>query len=351
MSLPTSVSSRRLAPGGIAVAILGLLLFAYTVHTAGVAETLSGVQRVGWGFAALLVVSGIREILRSLAWTRCVEGPAPLRFREAFAARLMGEALGNLTPFGLFVSEPAKVTLVRSRVPLMASVAALTIENLIYSVSAAVMIAAGAVTLLAAFSLPGALEATVASALVITALVLMATLAIVRTRPRIASGLLRFLTERGPASWRQVTFLDRVRTLEESVYSFSVRHSARVLQVIAADVAFHVLGVLEVYVTLRLLTSAWPSVIDAFVLETVNRAITVAFKFVPLRLGVDEAGTGLLTNVLNFGTATGVAMAIVRKARVLFWSGIGLALLVRRGLSIGPALGHGETEARSNPLG
>ncbi|HYX41779.1 MAG TPA: hypothetical protein VE821_08785, partial [Pyrinomonadaceae bacterium] len=50
-------------------------------------------------------------------------------------------------------------------------------------------------------------------------------------------------------------------------------------------------------------------------------------------VGVDEVGTGQLTDALHFGTASGVSLAIVRKLRVVVWTTIGVALLVRRGLS------------------
>jgi len=66
----------------------------------------------------------------------------------------------------------------------------------------------------------------------------------------------------------------------------------------------------------------------------VNRVITVVFKFVPLRVGVDEAGTAVFTNVLGLGATVGVTLALVRKARVIAWVVVGLVLLVRRGLTV-----------------
>jgi hypothetical protein len=49
---------------------------------------------------------------------------------------------------------------------------------------------------------------------------------------------------------------------------------------------------------------------------------------------VDEAGTAKISKVLLFTEATGVTLAIVRKARDVFWSGVGMALLLQRGLSL-----------------
>ena len=91
--------SRRFAPLGIIFGLLGLLLFAYFVSRAGVGEILSNIQRLGAGFVLILAVSSIRYIVRALAWTRCIEPPHRLPFRSAFAARLMGDALGNIIPF------------------------------------------------------------------------------------------------------------------------------------------------------------------------------------------------------------------------------------------------------------
>ena len=60
----------------------------------------------------------------------------------------------------------------------------------------------------------------------------------------------------------------------------------------------------------------------------------MAFKFIPLRMGVDEAGTGKISKILRFTEASGVTLAIVRKGRDLFWAFVGIALLVHRGFSL-----------------
>ena len=50
---------------------------------------------------------------------------------------------------------------------------------------------------------------------------------------------------------------------------------------------------LEVFLTLRwLLGDRSPTLAQAIVFEALNRVVTVAFKFVPFRVGVDEALSG-----------------------------------------------------------
>ena len=42
------------------------------------------------------------------------------------------------------------------------------------------------------------------------------------------------------------------------------------------------------------------TVAEAFLLESAGRFVTVVFKFVPYRLGIDEAGSGAVAAVLGF---------------------------------------------------
>ena len=63
---------------------------------------------------------------------------------------------------------------------------------------------------------------------------------------------------------------------------------------------------------------------------------------IPLRIGVDEGGTGKVASLLGLTRTTGVTLAIVRKARDICWTAIGIALIVRRGISLRAAAGQSE---------
>jgi hypothetical protein len=105
--------NRKLARFGLVFAFLGLLLFAYFVRKAGVNQIVEGIKRLGFGFLLILGISAIRQVVRSLAWTKCFEAPYFIRFREAFTARVMGDALGNIVPLAsVAVSEPSKAAFV-----------------------------------------------------------------------------------------------------------------------------------------------------------------------------------------------------------------------------------------------
>lgn len=343
--------NRKLARFGILFALLGLLLFAYFVRKAGVSEIIAGIRRLGMGFLLILAISAVRQVARSLAWTRCFEAPHSLRFRDAFAARVMGDALGNIIPLAsVAVSEPSKAAFVTDRVPLMASLAALALENIFYSLSVAILVFSGTAALLLSFSLPKPLRYASLGALAVTLVIAPLGYFIIRRQLRFLSGPMSFLSSRGIArAWLIEKGIPRGQTLEDRIYGFYSRNSNRLISIFLLEVCFHLAGVAEIYVTLYFISIVPPTLLTAFILESVNRVINVVFKFVPLRTGIDEAGTGMLSNVLGFTTAIGVTLAIVRKARDIFWTTIGVVLIVRRGLSLKSLSKVGEGETKSEP--
>jgi hypothetical protein len=332
MDANLETKKRAFAPLGIVLAFVGLALFVYFVKKAGVAQIIDGIRRLGVGFILIIAISSVRHIVRSIAWTLCMEAPYRLRFRDALRARLMGDAIGNILPFASFViSEPAKPALIRDRVPLMAGFSAIVIENIFYSLSVIVFVFSGMLALLLNFSLPKGLRLAGIITLVVIALVVVAGALLIRRQLRFISGSAGFLHRRGLST----KWVEKGRTLEDRVYGFYQRNGNKFIPLILLESCFHLAGVLEIYTTLSFISPQQPpTLFTAFILESVNRVITMAFKFVPLRMGVDEAGTGKVSKVLQFTEAVGVTLAIVRKARDVFWASVGVLLLVHRGLSL-----------------
>jgi hypothetical protein len=87
--------------------------------------------------------------LRAAAWRLCTPSHARFTLGQAFTAFLSGDAVGNVTPLGLFASEPTKVFLIRHRLATREAAASLAVDFVIYSTSAVTMIAVGLVLLLA----------------------------------------------------------------------------------------------------------------------------------------------------------------------------------------------------------
>lgn len=333
-SSSASHTGRRPTLGGVLAAVGGVALFIYFIRRAGVDDVAQGIGRLGWSFLVVVALGGIRFLIRAAAWMRCLDGRHRVRLRDAFQAVIAGDALGNLTPLSLIVSEPAKAMFIRHREPLGRTLPALAIENLFYTLSAMLVIAGGLVALLLMLQTPGQLwRATTILIVTMVALVVVAHWVIWNHIP-VGSGTLHWLSARGVATTLTGRAASRLQQLEQHIYALYPREWSRLFPLAVLELSFHVFAVLEIYLVLSIISGHQPTLLDAFVFESTNRFIAVAFKFVPMRIGVDEAGTGMFADLLAFGTTAGVTLAIVRKGRMLVWMALGVVVLAARGLTV-----------------
>jgi hypothetical protein len=268
--------------------IVSAATFLYSVHSLGLTQIRDTIFNIGWGFGAILGLSGLREAARARAWTRTLESPDQLPLREALSARMAGEALSTLLPMGFIVGEPAKAGHVAHRLPFSTAFGGLMIEFAFYTASLLVLFAAGGLAVLPVWAV----------------------------LPLLATGALALAL--------------LAKTLFTPLLAFAARQPYRAGEIATLELLYHALAIAEVYVTLLMIAPSAPALTSAIVLETVNRGVTIVFKMLPMRLGVDEATAAMAANSLSLGSSIGVMLALVRKLRMLFWSALGLFLLALR---------------------
>ena len=310
----------------LAFALLGAVLLIVTIRRVGSGEVQRSLTDIGWWYAPILLLGGLRFAARSRAWQVCAG--ADLTFRRAFSATLAGDALGNLTPLGLLASEPTKVLFVNDRVTTVTAVSSVAAENAFYIASVLAVLGAGALAFFEIASVPEALRVGAQVVLGMVAVGALGGVWAMRQQPailsRVASLVARF-------SGRGRTAPDRLREIEVHFYAVLRWPWSRIANVVLWEAAFHVAAVAEVFLILQLLPGArQATLLEAFVLESTGRLIVVAFKFIPYRLGVDEAGSAMIARALMLDPAVGVALALVRRLRILFWNALGLTLLAVR---------------------
>jgi Lysylphosphatidylglycerol synthase TM region len=309
----------------IVIAIVGVGLLVFTVQRNGGWPTVvDGIGRVGWWFAAVVLLGALRMACRTRAWMICANDPQ-LRFRDAYAAWLVSDAMGNLTPLGLLASEPTKVLLVRSKISTVTSVASVTIENLFYTASVLVVILSGTWLFLQVANVPAGFEQLSEVIIGIVAVVSVIGIWVARARPAVLS---KFAPLIGKIAGQSQTPADAIREVEQQIYAVPQWPLSRIANVALWEVAFHVGAVAEVWLVLRLLL---PDITlsESYMLEAAGRFVTVAFKFVPYRLGVDEAGSVAVAGALGLPSAVGVTLPLVRRLRIIVLNAVGLIRLVR----------------------
>jgi len=319
------VSRSRFSLLSIAVALVGVALLIFTVQRAGGwGAIVEGITSVGAWFAVVVLLGTFRMVCRTRAWMICADD-RQLTFRNAFGAWMAGDAMGNLTPLGLLASEPTKVLIVRARISTVTSIASVTIENAFYTASVCIVLLTGTWLFLQRADVPDGLERIAEIILAGVAVAAMIGTWAARARPAVLS---RFAPSIAKLAGRSNASAEAIREVEARIYAVPTWPIGRILSVASWEAAFHVGAVAEVWVVLSQLMPA-VTIADAFLLESAGRFVTVAFKFVPYRLGIDEAGSGAVALALGLSPAIGVTLALVRRIRIIVLNVFGLILLVK----------------------
>jgi hypothetical protein len=325
---PSPSASARISVLGLLAAVVGVVVLVATVRQVGWAEIRGGLAAVGLWFVPVLILGGLRFVARARAWTICAGyvGAGALTTSPAFTAMLAADAVGNLTPLGLLASEPTKVLLLRHLVPTGPALTSVALDNAFYTGSVVLMVAAGAWMLVQQAGLPPALHF---AAEVVLAAVVAGTLVAawaVRRRPAVLSWAAQAAAR---LAGRRARSPEVLREIEARFYGVGAWPAGALAAVAGWQALFHVAAVAEVWLILSVLSGGQTSLASAFILESTGRLITVLFKVVPFRIGVDEAGAAVVASAIGVPVSHAVTLALVRKLRILVWNAVGLAVLAR----------------------
>lgn len=327
----TSASRRSFAWLQAVAFLLGAALLVYIVQRVGFQPVFDALLRIGFlGFFYVLLLSGIRHAFRTLAMRAAV--PAEHRqitFFQAYAARLGGEAISFLTFTGPLLGEATKVALLRRKVPLTYGVPALVVDNLLYNLSVVVFILSGACVMLFTYQLPPLVHYVLLGIAIIAALGILAAALAAKRRIMLLTWSMDRLAELRLSPRVILKRRQHINHIESKVYDFYKHHPGAFFGMIACDLLSHVASVLEVLITLRMLGFS-PSLSQAYIIESLTKVVNFVFAFIPGTIGVYEVSTEVILQQLGFAAATGLALALVRKAGIVFWTSIGLLVLTWR---------------------
>lgn len=319
---------------GIVFTLLGIGLFSYFIVSVGFHEILRGIGRIGFaGFGLIIFIYFLRIMIRAASWKMCVSAPYSLTLRDCAEAVIIGEAMSSIIPLGILVSGTSKAVAVRKKMPIVVALSTIATENLFYSLVTGLFISFGAVIFLRNFELSESWILTLDVLIGFVFLLIILGVLMVARQWHFLSAIFESLYERGILTkWTENGRL-HARLFENLIYGFYRQYPQRFAPIVLLQILFHALGITEVWFILSRLSETAASIYGAFLLESISRVITVVFKLVPFLIGVDEAGAQFVTETLALGAGLGVTLAIVRKGRIIFWSIIGVTLILKRGLS------------------
>ena len=230
-------------------------------------------------------------------------------FRHLFHNQVVGEAMNTVVPLAGVGGDVFRVRHLSGLVGVAPATRAVVQDRLIHALSGPLF--AGAAIAVTALVVP--LEPAVTAGFAVTAGLLLA-----------AGGLLlAFMLTPYSSRWSGALF--RRLSRRSSGITFEPPRRRLVLAVLAAKMAGRLLNLVEIAVILRILgLEITPALVIA--IAGLLSASAVLFFMVPQGLGVNEAGIAGAFSILGIAGPYGLAFGLIRRARVVSWAALGLAL-------------------------
>jgi uncharacterized membrane protein YuzA (DUF378 family) len=93
------------------------------------------------------------------------------------------------------------------------------------------------------------------------------------------------------------------------------------------NLLWHVLAVLEVYVTLRFMGTRI-AMGGAFIVEALTKVINLVGAFNPGNFGTYEIGNMLIAKIFGVTGTAGLTLALCRRVRTVVWAGVGVICVI-----------------------
>jgi FKBP-type peptidyl-prolyl cis-trans isomerase FkpA len=307
--------------------VLGIALFAAAVARFNLQALARMSASLTVALPVVILINGLSQVVRTLTWRFCFPPGVTRPFRRLLRVRLAAEAFSYVTVSGV-AGEPLKVVLLKDEAPPAAVTASVILERLSFSIVTLALVGVWAAITLVTMPLPAYWREMFFWFALVAAIFISLIALAVRGEGTYMSRFLEWLTRatRGLLGTHALgRFLVRA---ERQILEFARTDHRRVVRVIALDAVNYLLMAAEVWVVLRAVGAA-SSFATALTIETFTRVVSIVSAPIPGSLGALEASHLAVATAVGLAPA-GAALAVIRRARGLFWAGVGFAIYPRR---------------------
>ena len=225
------------------------------------------------------------------------------------------------------VGEATRISLLGRTVPISNALSAGAIDGALHTFSALVVTVLGVSAVLMIG--PVSVRWRVYAALLIAVLVSVVILAAValRNRWQLVGRATRAIG-RVPRLHTWVTAKQPIiDSAEDNLLSFRDEAPNAFWATLIFNLLWHMLAVLEVYIILRFLGAGF-TIGAAFIVESLTKVINLVGALNPGNFGTYEGGSMLIAKMFGVTSTTGLTLALCRRARTVFWAGVGALCMI-----------------------
>src|SRR5271165_4848394 len=285
-------------------------LFAYLVWRAGPNLLWQNLEKLGWGFTAVLALAGISHLAKTWAWQLTLgKDKEKVSFPRLVGLRLGAEAAGQLGILGQTFGDSIRVVQLSREISMGNSLASVALDRGFFVITAIIVIIAGILMGMPMLSGSHALPLYAGIFVFGAVALLLLALLTVRRRWPLYSGSARLLG-RVPSlkGWVDREF-DVIESMENAMFDFYHNAPKAFWASFSLNLTCQLLAVLEVCVILSLL-GANIGFIGALTAEALTKLVNTIGSFNPGNIGTYEGGNMLIGKMFSLGSTTGLALAL-----------------------------------------
>jgi uncharacterized protein (TIRG00374 family) len=307
---------------------LGAAMLWVLVRRVGVGELLANAATVGWMFIPVLVLYGTMLVFNAFAWHLTLAGEAARPpFPTLLSLTVSGAALNFVTPVINAGGEPFRVA---GLVPYLGSHRAAASVILIRMLNTLALILTWFTALVLALVLVPLHGVLLAGVLVAAAAALALSLLVFTGHQegvleRLLDGLHR-TPLLGRLGRRAEAWRGTLAEMDRQIAEFYHRSPRRFFQALAVEYVARAMLMGEYYLV-GLGLGIPMSLTDAYLVGGLASLVQNIIFLIPYEVGVKEGALFLLFQLVGLDPTTGLATALVIRARDLAWIGIGLLLV------------------------
>jgi uncharacterized protein (TIRG00374 family) len=301
---------------------------------------------LGWGLGLVIALGGISHVVKTWAWRlTLLDEKHQVSFVRMLGLRLASEAVGQLGGLAQLFGETLRVSLLSPTIPLDSGIASVTLDRAFFVLSAAMVSIVGLAAVLFLLRLPHTLSLFAGLFVFALLCVILVTALALGKRWPVFSGTSRILGRiRYFSGWMERKH-SLIYSVENKLHDFFHHTPAAFWGSFALNLACHGAAVFEVYLILWLMGFK-VSFFAALAIEALTKLVNIVGTFNPGNIGTYEGGNMLIVKMFGLTGAAGLALALIRRFRAIFWTAVGgLCLVV-----LSKSRKHGNSDDRTNAI-